>query len=305
MSTFTLPIIDISSFTTTTKKTQEVDELKLKTAKEIHEACMKTGFFYIKGHNVPKEICDNVLNLGREFFKLSQEEKNKLSISNEDYRGYQRLGENVTRYQKDWHEALDYYKPIPPTHPLVIGNLPLKGENRWPEHPSEFRKVFEEYIEYMKDLGAKVMSAIALGLGLEENYFVEYLDDSFWVMRIIGYPSLRSSRGTDRDNIKGALEVRTKNGDWIQADPIPDAFVVNIGDMLNIWTNNLYQSTLHRVIHKSDDYRVSVPFFYEPNFDAKINPIEQCLKIDPIKHYDSVIYGEHLIKKVTVNFEVA
>ncbi|CAJ0749878.1 17775_t:CDS:2 [Entrophospora sp. SA101] len=263
MSTFTLPIIDISSFTTTTKKTQEVDELKLKTAKEIHEACMKTGFFYIKGHNVPKEICDNVLNLGREFFKLSQEEKNKLSISNEDYR----LGENVTRYQKDWHEALDYYKPIPPTHPLVIGNLPLKGENRWPEHPSEFRKVFEEYIEYMKDLGAKVMSAIALGLG--------------------------------------ALEVRTKNGDWIQADPIPDAFVVNIGDMLNIWTNNLYQSTLHRVIHKSDDYRVSVPFFYEPNFDAKINPIEQCLKIDPIKHYDSVIYGEHLIKKVTVNFEVA
>nr|CAG8497299.1 13500_t:CDS:2 [Entrophospora candida] len=258
MSTFTLPIIDISSFTTTTKKTQEVDELKLKTAKEIHEACMKNGFFYIKGHNVPKEICDNVLNLGREFFKLSQEKKNKLSISNEDYRGYQRLGENVTRYQKDWHEALDYYKPIPPTHPLVIGNLPLKGENKWPEHPPEFRKVFEEYIEYMKDLGAKVMSAIALGLGLEENYFVKYLDDSFCCLTFL-----------NQDNIKGALEVRTKNGDWIQADPIPDAFVVNIGDMLNI------------------------------------DPIEQCLKIDPIKHYDSVIYGEHLIKKVTVNFEVA
>lgn len=175
----------------------------------------------------------------------------------------------------------------------------------------------------MIDLGRKVMSAIALGLGLEENFFVNFLDDSFWVMRVIGYPPLDSSKSKDRvgiscgehtdygcltflnqDNTKEALQVQTKEGEWIDANPIPGSFIVNIGDMLNVWTNNIYQSTLHRVIHKGNSYRVSVPFFYEPNFEAKIEPLEQCLKTDPVKHHEPVIYGEHLLKKVSGNFEV-
>ncbi|CAB4476555.1 unnamed protein product [Rhizophagus irregularis] len=285
---FKLPIIDISAFTIDSNSRTE----KLKIAKQIYEAC--------------------------------QEEKIKYSIANEDYaRGYQRLGENVTRYKKDWHEALDFYKPIPRTHPLVLKNLPLRGENQWPENPSEFRAVFSEYIDYMLKLGALVMSAIALGLGLDENYFEKFLEESFWVMRVIGYPDLKNIADKDRvgvscgehtdygcltflnqDNTKEALQVQTKDGNWINADPLYGSFVVNIGDMLNIWTNDIYKSTLHRVIHKGDSYRVSVPFFYEPNYDAKIEPLEACLQIDPVKHHEPVVYGEHLLKKVSTNFEI-
>ncbi|PKK79963.1 Clavaminate synthase-like protein [Rhizophagus irregularis] len=315
---FKLPIIDISAFTIDSNSRTE----KLKIAKQIYEACRNVGFFYLIGHNVPQEIIDKVLKLGYEFFHLPEEEKIKYSIANEDYaRGYQRLGENVTRYKKDWHEALDFYKPIPRTHPLVLKNLPLRGENQWPENPSEFRAVFSEYIDYMLKLGALVMSAIALGLGLEENYFEKFLEESFWVMRVIGYPDLKNIADKDRvgvscgehtgdtliilnDNTKEALQVQTKDGNWINADPLYGSFVVNIGDMLNIWTNDIYKSTLHRVIHKGDSYRVSVPFFYEPNYDAKIEPLEACLQIDPVKHHEPVVYGEHLLKKVSTNFEI-
>ncbi|RHZ83205.1 hypothetical protein Glove_99g375 [Diversispora epigaea] len=327
--TFNLPIIDISAFTAPDDDGDDEiiknrPELKIQTAKKIHEACRDVGFFYLTGHNVPREISDQVLNLGNEFFQLDDKEKMKLSIANEDMaRGYQRLGENVTRYQKDWHEALDFYKPISRDHYLAKNNLPLRGQNQWPTYPTEFQQVFERYTEHMKELGSKVMSAIALGLGLEENYFEQFLDDSFWVMRVIGYPPLKSAESTNRvgiscgehtdygcltflnqDSTKGALQVQTKEGEWINAEHIPGTFVVNIGDMLNVWTNNVYKSTLHRVVHKENNYRVSVPFFYEPNFEAKIEPLQPCLDIDPIKHHEPVIYGEHLLRKVSTNFEV-
>ncbi|CAG8696592.1 9356_t:CDS:10 [Acaulospora morrowiae] len=324
-SSLTLPIIDISAFTTSPKNNDKIRrELKIKTAQKIHEACRDVGFFYLTGHNVPQEICEQVLKLANEFFHLEDAEKMKLSILNEDMaRGYQRLGENVTKYQKDWHEALDYYKPITRDHYLAKNNLPLRGKNQWPTNPLEFKEVFEKYVNYMINLGEKVMSAIALGLGLEENFFEKFLDDPFWVMRVIGYPPLDSSEGTDRvgvscgehtdygcltflnqDNTREALQVQTKEGEWIYANPIPGSFIVNIGDMLNVWTNDVYRSTLHRVIHKGNSYRVSVPFFYEPNFDAKIEPLKRCLEINPVKRYDSVIYGEHLLKKVSGNFEI-
>ncbi|CAG8487591.1 8969_t:CDS:2 [Diversispora eburnea] len=303
---FYLPIIDISAFTAPDDDDDIIkNNKKIQTAKKIHEACRDVGFFYLTGHNVPQEISDQVLNLGNEFFQLDDKEKMKLSIANEDMaRGYQKLGENVTRYQKDWHEALDFYKPISSDHYLAKNNLPLRGQNQWPIYPTEFQQVFERYTEYMKELGLKVMSAIALGLGLEENYFEQFLDDSFWVMRVIGYPPLKSAESANRvgiscgehtgnlDSTKGALQVQTKEGEWINADHIPGTFVVNIGDMLNVWTNNVYQSTLHRVVHKGDNYRVSVPFFYEPNFEAKIEPLQPCLDIDPVKHHEPVIYAE-------------
>ncbi|CAB4404017.1 Clavaminate synthase-like protein [Rhizophagus irregularis] len=319
-SKFKLPIIDVSPFTTDSSDRAA----KLEVAKQIHKACRDVGFFYLTGHNIPQEIMDKTLKLGYEFFHLPDEEKFNYSITKQDNaRGYQRLGEGVTKYQKDWNEALDFYKPVPRTHPLALKKLPIGGENQWPEKPSEFRAVFNEYKDYMLRLGDQVMRAIALSLGLEENFFNKFLDDCFWVMRISGYPDLRNASGKDRvgfslgehtdyglltflnqDDTKGALQVQTSDGDWINADPLQGAFVVNICDMLNVWTNNIYKSTLHRVVHKGDSYRVTVPFFYEPNYDAKVEPLEACLQIDPVKHHEPIIFGEHLLKKVSGNFEI-
>lgn len=107
----------------------------------------------------------------------------------------------------------------------------------------------------------------------------------------------------NQDNTKGALQVRSTSGEWINADPIPGLFVMNIGDMVKVWTNGLYQSTLHRVIHKSKgNYRVSIPFFFEPNYDAFIAPLDCCITDERPLSFSSVVYGDHLLSKVSNNF---
>jgi len=140
-------------------------------------------------------------------------------------------------------------------------------------------------------------------------------------MRAIGYPPLQSAEDggiscgehTDYgcltfliadEHAKGSLQVKLPStGEWISADPIKGCFVCNIGDMMQVWTNNQYRSTLHRVIHKSSQYRVSVPFFFEPNFDAVIKPLRSCIeKSEARKERKGVVYGQHLLSKVAGNF---
>jgi isopenicillin N synthase-like dioxygenase len=105
------------------------------------------------------------------------------------------------------------------------------------------------------------------------------------------------------DSTKGALQVQLKDGSWINADPIHGAFVVNIGDMIERWTNGEWKSTNHRVIHRSSNFRVSVPFFFEPNFDAEIKPLAKCIeRTGGQAKFDPIIYGDHLSAKVKANF---
>jgi isopenicillin N synthase-like dioxygenase len=113
------------------------------------------------------------------------------------------------------------------------------------------------------------------------------------------------------DETTGALQVMSKSGietltsgEWINADPLEGAFVINIGDMINVWTNGLYKSTLHRVIHTKQSYRISVPFFYEPSFDSVITPLPNCVKMTGGEEvYKQVVYGDHLLSKVSNNFD--
>lgn len=117
---------------------------------------------------------------------------------------------------------------------------------------------------------------MSLALSSTEDLFTPHLTSPFWCLRAIGYPPLpATSPGiscgahTDygcttfllADETRGALEVRDKQGGWIGVDPLKGAYVVNIGDMLEVWTNGLWKSTVHRVVHRGTGFRVSVPFF--------------------------------------------
>jgi isopenicillin N synthase-like dioxygenase len=152
----------------------------------------------------------------------------------------------------------------------------------------------------------------------EGDVFLNSTRKSFWVMRMIGYPPLStpSSEGiscgehTDygcitlllTDSTPNALQVFSHDGaTWITANPIPGAFVVNIGDMIERWTNGEWMSTKHRVIHRGEEFRVSVPFFFEPDFEAVVEPLAKCVeRTGGERRYDKVVYGEHLIGKVSV-----
>ncbi|KAI5807372.1 hypothetical protein DFH27DRAFT_478960 [Peziza echinospora] len=294
----TLPLIDLSPFLPDAVETwpdpAAHQAAKLSTASALFDACHDVGFFYLTGHGIPEELRKGVLDEARTWFnKSSEEEKQKIKRwdlgkgpggSGDSARGYQKVGENVTGGAKDWHEAIDLYRPVPPTSPPYSV---IKGPNLWPslESSPSFQPTFETYIERLLELGYAMMRAMSLALHPsppKEDLFLPYLKDPFWVMRIIGYPPLEgegvscgehSDYGCTTfllaDDTKGALQVRDKDGSWLNADPVDGAYVVNIGDMIETWTNGLWKSTIHRVVHKGNNYRVSVPFFFEPDWHAR------------------------------------
>ncbi|KAF4617750.1 hypothetical protein D9613_006043 [Agrocybe pediades] len=335
----TLPIIDIAPFLNSDLGNAHN---RSATAAALHSACIGYGFFYLdlRAFVDPAEP-EELTRLAREFFALSQEDKDKISLKNQDHaRGYARLKENVTNGKADNHEGIDFYKPV--EHPDKT--KPVWGENQWPTIPL-FREKYEEWIEKMKKLGLIVMEAMSFGLGMTREEWQQLrsqVDDSFWVMRIIGYPPLPNdhdgySCGAHRDYgcltflyadpTPSALQVFVKRpgvpnedtsglpaeqgleeGIWINADPIPGCVVCNIGEMWETWTDGLYRSTLHRVVHRGSNYRVSIPFFFEPNFDALVEPLETISRMKekgvaiPGASRKSVVYGDFLVGKVGNNF---
>ncbi|KAH7018710.1 hypothetical protein B0J12DRAFT_775369, partial [Macrophomina phaseolina] len=336
----TLPIIDISPFLATPNGPSAASA-RASTAAALSHACRTTGFFYLTNHGIPASTLARILDLARRFFREASD-SDKAAIARRDAgvvgggdgaRGYQRIGENVTKGRRDWHEAVDLYEEW---SAAIVGGGEggeagskgppyevLRGPNLWPRHPAELREAYAAYIEQVKGVGTAVVRAMgeALGLGQDAGVFVDATRRSFWVMRLIGYPGLPEGEGqqdgfscgehTDygcvtlllADDTPDALQIQRKDGSWVTANPIPGAFVVNIGDMMERWTNGLWKSTNHRVIHRGANYRVSVPFFFEPDFDARIKPLAKCVsETDGKERYGEVIYGEHLLSKVKGNF---
>jgi isopenicillin N synthase-like dioxygenase len=185
-----LPIIDISPFLDPNSSQTS----RFQTAHNLDHACRTVGFFYLTAHNIPPATLQNILSLAHTFFSLPAAQKELLRLQpagindGDGARGYQTIGENVTQGKRDWHEGLDLYRPVNETGPPY---KPIMGQNKWP--PGDFRKVYEAYIEDLLVLGKAVMRAIALGLGEDEYYFEGMVNESFWVMRAIGYPPLESS----------------------------------------------------------------------------------------------------------------
>ncbi|BBH05965.1 2-oxoglutarate and Fe(II)-dependent oxygenase superfamily protein, partial [Prunus dulcis] len=266
--------------------------------KQLDQACKEAGFFYVTGHGIPETLLKRVKNLTRKFFELPYEEKLKIKMTADSgYRGYQRIGENITKGVPDMHEAIDGCMEI--------------LENLWKDVTNE--------------LSRNIMRGIALALGGSPYEFEgERAGNAFWVMRLIGYPGVHSANGSDipkkdigcgahtdyglltlvnQDDDITALQVRNHSGEWISAPPVPGTFVCNIGDMLKIYSNGLYESTLHQVINSSPKYRVCVAYFYETNFDTAVEPLDICKeRTTEAKKFERAVYGEHLVKKVQTNF---
>ncbi|CBI21378.3 hypothetical protein VitviT2T_010982 [Vitis vinifera] len=321
-----IPIIDVAPLLAKSDDPEMAQDPGVSSVvRQLDQACRESGFFYVKGHGIPDSLLKEVKELIRKFFELPYEEKLKIKMTPETgYRGYQRLGENVTKGTPDMHEAIDCYREMKPGMYGAVGQ-PMEGSNEWPANPSNFKQRMEEYVRLCTDLSRKILRGIALALGGSADELEgERAGDPFWVMRLIGYPGVHNANGKDmpendigcgahtdyglltlvnQDDDIPALQVRNVSGEWIWAVPIPGTFVCNIGDMLKILSNGLYESTLHRVINNSPKYRVCVAFFYEPNFDAAIEPLDMCKqRTDGTMKFERAVYGEHLVNKVLTNF---
>ncbi|XP_062157358.1 probable 2-oxoglutarate-dependent dioxygenase At3g50210 isoform X2 [Alnus glutinosa] len=293
--------------------------------RQLDQACKEAGFFYVKGHGIPDSLIKEVKKVSHSFFQLPHEEKVKIKMTAATgFRGYQRIGENITKGVPDMHEAIDCYREVKEGMYGELGKT-MQGCNQWPSNPPNFKELMEEYISLCKDLSRKILRGVALALGGSPDEFEgERAGDAFWVMRIIGYPGVPTTNGPDPRNDIGcgahtdyglltlvnqddditALQVRNLSGEWISAPPIPGTFVCNIGDMLKIYSNGLYDSTLHRVTNNSPRYRVCVAYFYETNFETAVEPLEICIqRTAGAKKFERAVYGEHLVSKVLTNFD--
>lgn len=312
-----LPIIDVAAL--------ETDGVsKEQTAAEIDAACRQSGFFYVVRHGVDEGLQQRLQELAREFFARSATEKMRIEMGHggKAWRGYFRVGDELTSGRPDQKEGLYFGKELAPDHPLVQAETPLHGPNLFPEAPAELRAVVLEYMTALTQLGQRLMAGIALGLGLPESYFADHgTRDPLTLFRIFNYPPPASpslwgvGEHTDyglltillQDNV-GGLEVKSKSN-WVPAPPLPGSFVCNIGDMLDRMTRGVYRSTPHRVRNVSGRDRMSFPFFFDPNFFADVRPIDlpsgETAPDDRGSRWDQSsvhifqgTYGDYLLNKV-------
>lgn len=309
-----IPIIDLTS------STEYV-------AVQIHQACRTFGFFYVVGHGIDKTLQKNLENLSRQFFAQDEASKMqiKMSLGGKAWRGYFPVGGELTSGQPDLKEGIYFGEELSKNHSMVIAQTPLHGANLFPENFPEFKKIIIEYLAAMSALGHKLMRAITLSLELEENYFSShYTADPLILFRIFNYPAVNNSQSlwgvgehTDyglltilKQDDAGGLQVKTPSG-WIEAPPIPNSFACNIGDMLDRLTNEFYRSTPHRVRNISGRDRLSFPFFFDPNWNAKIEPLPRLYSSENNFHlrWDQEnlqefqgTYGEYLLSKISKVF---
>ncbi|MGH9940111.1 MAG: isopenicillin N synthase family dioxygenase [Blastocatellia bacterium] len=263
-------------------------------AAEIGRACRECGFFYIIGHDVDEDLQQRLERLSRQFFAQDVETKMEIRMARggRAWRGYFPVGGELTSGQPDLKEGVYFGAELGDDHPMALAGVPMHGPNLFPSNIPEFREAVLEYIAAMTGLGHALMRGIALSLGLDESYFAErYTGDPLILFRIFNYPAPPTTATTAaatgwgvgehtdyglltilKQDESGGLQVKSQSR-WIEAHPVPGSFVCNIGDMLDRLTSGLYRSTPHRVRNMSGRDRLSFPFFFDPNFNAEVEPL--------------------------------
>ncbi|GER55797.1 2-oxoglutarate (2OG) and Fe(II)-dependent oxygenase superfamily protein [Striga asiatica] len=289
-----IPVIDMRGLLS------EDIEIRRKTEASIDWACRKWGFFQATGHGVGPELMGRAREVWRGFFGLPMEEKQKYANSPATYEGYgSRLGvENDVAL--DWS---DYF---------FLHYLPesIRDEGKWPSQPDSCRELGAEYSRQVVELCGKLMKILSTNLGLGEDFLQEAFggpDELGACMRVNYYPkcpqpdlTLGLSAHSDPggmtilfpdENVSG-LQVRHA-GNWVTVKPIPNAFIVNIGDQMQILSNGNYKSVEHRVIVNSEKERVSLAFFYNPKGDKVIKPAEQLVTAEQPALYLPTTFNEY------------
>jgi isopenicillin N synthase-like dioxygenase len=290
-----------------------------------NDGVLESGFFYIVGHGVDQVLQERLQELSRQFFSQNSDVKLRIrmALGGRAWRGYFCVGDELTSGKPDQKEGLYFGAELPADHPLVLAGTPLHGPNLFPAEPPGLRETVLEYMVALTQLCHRLMAGLALSLGLEESYFADhYTADPLTLFRIFNYPPPREptlwgvGEHTDyglltvllQDDV-GGLEVRSRSG-WVPAPPLPGSLVCNIGDMLDRMTRGVYRSTPHRVCNPAPRDRLSFPFFFDPNFFARVRAIELPSGTTPplddrderwdraSVHAFEGTYGDYLLNKV-------
>jgi len=291
---------------------------------ELRDAMHNVGFLYLSGHGIPQDLVDAMLETSRRFFDLPEEQKLAVeNIHSPQFRGYTRMGAELTDRAVDWREQIDIGVERAAVEPGggVADYWRLEGPNLWPAELPGMRDVVAAWTDRLSTISLNLLRALAVSLGAPEDSFDDAFGDrAFPMLKIVRYPGESGDEpkqgvGSHRDGgvltlllvepDKGGLQVEYQ-GRWIDAPQVPGTFVVNIGEMLELATNGYLKATLHRVISPARGTdRISLPFFYNPALDAAMpqlamNPEFQAkargLSVDPTDSPILETYGDNALR---------
>lgn len=303
-----VPVIDISGLYSSERAEQD------RVAAEIGRAAAEVGFFYISGTGIDESLFDAMLATVKEFFALPVDEKMRNYIGfSRCHRGYVPVGEEgFEGTVPDLKEAFDTALDLPADDPDYLSGNPMLGPNAWPEVPG-FAAAVTAYYQALLAVGQRLLRAFAVALGEDPEVFSRHATKTPSQLRLIHYPynpaavdSIGIGAHTDYECFTllkptaPGLEVLNGAGEWIDVPPVDGAYVVNIGDMLELWTNGAFVATSHRV-RKVAEERYSFPLFFNVDYDTEVKPLPRFITTETAQR-PALRAGEHLFAQTAQTF---
>ena len=287
---------------------------KAQVATELGRAARDVGFLYVTSHGVPEHLFDNLLEVTRAFFAQPLERKMDVYIGkSRNHRGYVPIGEEVFYAgSKDNKEAFDLSIDLPSHDPDYVAGNPLLGPNQWPDIPG-FKQAVDAYYTATLAFGRTLLRGFAAAMGEEPTAFDSRVTKPPSQLRLIHYPynpeakdSVGIGAHTDYECFTllhptaPGLEVLNGAGEWIDVPPMPGAFVVNLGDMMELLTNGEFVATSHRVRRVKEE-RYSFPLFFSFDYDTFVAPLPRFVTSKrPAR--PGLIAGDHLYAQTVQSF---
>jgi len=299
----------------------------------MRAACEDLGFFRIPLASVPRVVADGAWDAARDFFALPEAQKREIEFPHAGYPyGYSPFRFETLGRSIDDAAALPDLKESLSVGPdcglasLEAGRLAggeewIRQPSLWPVAAAHLRPAWTAYYRALSDVAAQLLSVMARVLDLEPTHFDSLIDRPITSMRAIHYPAADDDRGdTDDRSLRagahgdygtltilrtdevGGLQVVDRSGGWIDVDPDPDMFVVNLGDSISQWTNDRWPSTLHRVVPRPEA-RQSMAFFHMANWDAVIECLPTCVVPGEAARHAPVEAGPWLMRKFQATVE--
>ncbi len=304
-----IPTVDLADFLSGD------EQRKNKFVQELGKAYETVGFVGVKNHGLSDDLIEALYTEVQQFFSLPLSQKKKYEIPEmAGQRGYTSFGKEHAK-GSEAPDLKEFYQ---------YGQVPLDNYQA-EEYPDNvpvneapgFNETFEKAYRTFEKSGKAILQAIAIYLGLDEFYFDKFVHNGNSILRAIHYPpiteepksAIRAEQHEDINLITlliGAsadgLEILSKQGDWVPVTSLPEQIVVNVGDMLQRFTNNKLKSTTHRVVNPAREFwhtsRFSIPFFLHPQSSMSLKCLDACVTDDNPKAYEDTTAGEYLDERL-------
>lgn len=295
-----VPVIDISAIAR-----NAAGQAAQRAVNEIACACRDWGFFQVVNHGVADDLIHQVWHHARTFFASPAAVKQRILRTKDNPWGY--YDNELTKNQRDKKEVFDY---------TTDGTDPIYGaENRWPDFGAPFRDTMRSYLGACTKLSLQLLEAFCVGLDLPADFMRgDFTDSHTGFVRLNYYPvadplgdsnggTLRAAdMGVHHHTDAGALTVLLqddvgglqvyRDGYWHDIASVPGAFVVNTGDMMQVWSNDRYQAAIHRVLAMMDRDRYSIPFFFNPAATTDVSPLPSVVSNERPPRYSTINWSE-------------